>query len=68
MDYLTTYQAAEYLGVSAARVWVFINEGRLSAERVGRSWLIHKSELERFAKIPRPQGRKKGFSPKKSAK
>jgi excisionase family DNA binding protein len=60
MDYLTTTQAAIILGVSPTRVTVFIREGRLKAERVGQAWLIHKSDLEEFAKHPRPKGWKKG--------
>lgn len=65
MDYFSTQQAAEYLGVSDARIRVFIRDGRLKAERVGRAWLIHKDDLEAFARLPRPQGWKKG-QPRKS--
>jgi excisionase family DNA binding protein len=60
MDYITTEQAAEILGISRIRVLAFINDGRLKAERAGRAWLILKSDLDDFAKQPRTQGWKKG--------
>lgn len=60
MNYLTTEQAAKYLGVSRIRVLAFIKDGRLKAERAGRAWLIHSSDLEKFAKEPRPEGWQKG--------
>jgi len=68
MDYITTTQASKILNVSVTRILVFIQEDRLAAKKFGRAWLIRKSDLEKFAKIPRRPGRKKGFSPKKSAK
>lgn len=53
---LTLRECAERLGIGAARVRVFVAEGRLSAHRAGPIWLVTESELERFAKLPRRPG------------
>jgi len=60
MDYVTTEQAAKFLGVSRIRVLAFIKDGRLKAGRAGRAWLILRSDLEEFAKEPRPEGWQRG--------
>ena len=54
MDYLTTEQAGETLGVTRQRVLALIREGRLPARKVGRDWLIAPEDIEAFEK--RPQG------------
>jgi len=54
MDFLTTQQAGEFLGVSSQRILALIKIGRLPAEKVGRDWLVALQDLERFEK--RPQG------------
>lgn len=54
MDYLTTEQAGEALGVTRQRVLVLIREGRLPARKVGRDWLIAPEDIKGFEK--RPQG------------
>ena len=54
---LTTKEAAEYLGVSMARIRQLINEGRLSAQRNGKSWLVRKESLDDYraqAAVGRP--------------
>ncbi len=43
---LSVIEAAEKLGVSRWRVNQFINEGRLPAKKVGRSYIILESDLE----------------------
>lgn len=43
---LSVPEAAEQLGVSRWRVNQFINEGRLPARKVGRSYVILESDLE----------------------
>ena len=43
---LSVIEAAEKLGVSRWRVNQFINEGRLPAKKVGRSYVILESDLE----------------------
>lgn len=54
MDYLTTQEVAEKLGVSRQRVVVLIQAGRLPATKAGRDWLILPTDLDSFEK--RPQG------------
>ncbi len=66
MDYITTEQAAELLGVSRIRILAFIKDGRLKAEKAGRAWLILKSDLDFFSKQPRPQGWRKGRARKET--
>lgn len=44
---LTTGEAAGRLGVTPARVRVLIREGRLPAQRFGRSHMIDEKDLQR---------------------
>jgi excisionase family DNA binding protein len=59
MDYLTTRDAARHLGVTTQRVGMFIRQGRLSATRIGRDWMILSSDLDTFASKPRTNGHPK---------
>lgn len=43
---LSVIEAAEKLGVSRIRVNQFINEGRLPAQKIGRSYVILESDLQ----------------------
>ncbi len=52
---LSVIEAAEKLGVSRWRVNQFINEGRLPAQKVGRSYVIKESDLHLVE--DRPTGR-----------
>ena len=52
---LSVIEAAEKLGVSRWRVNQFINEGRLPAKKVGRSYVIKESDLKLVE--DRPTGR-----------
>ena len=52
---LSVIEAAEKLGVSRWRVNQFINEGRLPAQKIGRSYVIKESDLQLVA--DRPTGR-----------
>lgn len=54
MDYLTTQQASEIMGVTSERIRALIRNGRLPAQKVGRDWLIDPKALAGFEK--RPQG------------
>lgn len=56
MEYLTTKEVAEKLGINVSRVHVLINEGRLPAKKFGRSYMIIESDLElvRERKTGRP--------------
>lgn len=52
-DLITTAQAAEILGVSAARVRQLIGEGRLEAVKLGRDLFVKKEDVIHFAAEPR---------------
>lgn len=53
----TTTEAAQKLNLSRARVLQFIRENRLVATQRGRDYFIEKTELERFAAVPRGLGK-----------
>ncbi len=44
----TTESAAEYLGVTPARVRQLIMEGRLKSEKYGRDHLIQEADLQKY--------------------
>jgi excisionase family DNA binding protein len=48
MKYLTPAKVAERLHRNPELVRRWIREGRLRAEKVGRSWAVLERELERF--------------------
>jgi excisionase family DNA binding protein len=54
---LSARQAAEYLGLSHNRVRALLLQGRIPARKVGQGWIVYKSDLEKFAKVPRINGR-----------
>src|SRR5712691_3095057 len=43
-------QAARVLGVSARLLWTFVQRGELRTRRIGVRVLIHRRELEKFAR------------------
>lgn len=57
MEYLTTKQAAEKLGVTESRIRQLIAEGRLKSEKLGHINVILEKDLGKIA--PRPIGRPK---------
>ena len=42
---ITSKEASEELGVSVRRVVALINAGKLPAKKLGRDWVIRKSDL-----------------------
>lgn len=57
MKLLTTQETATRLGVSRPRVYQLIAEGKLSAEKIGRDYLVEESSLENvktYGKSGRP--------------
>lgn len=46
MNLLNTTEAAERLGISARRVLALIEEGKLTAQKVGRDYAIQESALD----------------------
>jgi len=47
MKLLSANDAAKILGVHHSRVRVLIREGRLPAQKVGRTWIILEKDLEK---------------------
>jgi excisionase family DNA binding protein len=63
MKLLSTSEAAEKLGISPIRVRQLIREGRLSAQKIGRDYVIDEKDLRHV------EDRQTGRPPKeKSAK
>jgi len=59
----TTESAAEYLGVTPARIRQLILQRRLKSEKYGRDHLIHETDLQAYAEA----GRKKPGRPPKNS-
>lgn len=57
MDLISVAQAGEVLGLQRDRVSRLIREGRISAVKIGRAYVIDRAEVERFAALPRRAGR-----------
>src|SRR5687767_4953682 len=55
--WLTVERAATRLGLHPSRVRRLIASGDLSAEKMGRDWLIDAASLERLRSADRPRGR-----------
>ncbi|MEJ2558562.1 MAG: helix-turn-helix domain-containing protein [Anaerolineae bacterium] len=47
-EILTIREVAEYFKLSPTTIWRWCSEGRLPAFKVGRSWRIHRSEVEKI--------------------
>ncbi len=60
MDYLTTAQAAQILGITPEGVLSLLRRGQLKAEKVGRDWLYRRADVLRAKERPgRGRPRKK---------
>jgi excisionase family DNA binding protein len=67
MKMLDTKQAAKRLGVTISQVTLLIRQGKLPAEKFGRDWMIHPSDIDNLE--PRLKtGRPVGTKNKKSSK
>ncbi|HJR06893.1 MAG TPA: helix-turn-helix domain-containing protein [Pyrinomonadaceae bacterium] len=57
MDFLTTKQAAERLGITPRRVQALIEAGRLPAQKFGRDYMIKEKDLKLVEdrKVGRPK-------------
>jgi excisionase family DNA binding protein len=53
---LNVKQAAEFLGLTPARVRKLAQVNRITAVKVGRDWIFKQGDLDRFARIPRDVG------------
>lgn len=56
-EMMSRHEAALYLGLSDSRVRALLLQGRIPARKVGREYVIYKSDLEKFAAKPRVNGR-----------
>lgn len=52
----TPIEASEYAGLSDRVLRTYCKNGKLTAKRVGRTWAIKKTDLDKFLKTPRPVG------------
>jgi excisionase family DNA binding protein len=61
MDFLTTKQTAEKLGITPRRVQALIEAGRLPAQKFGRDYQIREKDLKLVEdrKVGRPRKDKK---------
>jgi len=57
MDFLTTKQVAEKLGITPRRVQALIEAGKLPAQKMGRDYLIREKDLKLVEdrKVGRPK-------------
>jgi excisionase family DNA binding protein len=57
MDFLTTKQAAERLGITPRRVQALVTAGRLPAQKFGRDYMIREKDLKlvEIRKVGRPK-------------
>jgi excisionase family DNA binding protein len=61
MGLISSAEAAERLGVHITRVQVLIREGRLPAQKIGRTYVVNEDDLKLV------EGRKPGRPPKAKA-
>ncbi|MCJ7541926.1 MAG: helix-turn-helix domain-containing protein [Desulfobacterales bacterium] len=59
MKLLSANDAAERLGVHHSRVRVLIRQGRLKAQKIGRTWVIREKDLKKLKILKRGRPRKK---------
>lgn len=52
----TSAEAAHYLNIDQSLVCRYCRDGRLIGEKVGRDWIIRKSALDEFKRVPREPG------------
>lgn len=56
-DFLTVNDAAELIGVSAVRVWQYLDEGRLEKYRAFGRVVVRRRDAERVRDTPSKRGR-----------
>jgi excisionase family DNA binding protein len=57
MDFLTTKQVADHLGVTIRRIQALVTSGRLPAQKFGRDYMIKEKDLKLVEnrKVGRPK-------------
>jgi excisionase family DNA binding protein len=70
MGLISSAEAAERLGVHITRVQVLIREGRLPAQRIGRTYVVNEDDLRLVEdrKPGRPRKAQSGKAPKQAGK
>ena len=53
---LTLQEAADELGVHYMTAYRYVRLGMLEATKRGRSWVVHREDLEAFRTSPAPDG------------
>jgi excisionase family DNA binding protein len=53
MKLLSVNEVAEILGVHHSRVRIFIKEGRLPAQKIGRTWVIKEKDIKKLKILKR---------------
>ena len=59
MKLLSANDVADILGVDHSRVRVLIRQGRLKAQKIGRTWVILEKDLKKLKILKRGRPRKK---------
>ena len=54
--FYTSAEAATYLGITESLVCRYCRLGRIEGQKAGRDWIIRKSALDKFNRIPREAG------------
>jgi len=49
-------EAAEYLGLTDSLVRRYCREGKITADRIGRNWVMRQKALDQFKRTPRQRG------------
>ena len=50
MDIISTAEAAKILSLTKGRVRQLLQSGELKGQRVGRTWIIYRRDVEEFQK------------------
>jgi excisionase family DNA binding protein len=61
--YVSSAVAAEIIGCTDGRVCQLCRAGKLTAEKIGRDWLVQKASAEEYAKSERKPGPKPAAKP-----
>jgi excisionase family DNA binding protein len=73
MKLISSAEAAERLGVHITRVQLLIREGRLPAQKIGRTYVLNEADLKLVAdrkpgRPPNPKPAEQGSKARKSGK
>jgi excisionase family DNA binding protein len=60
VEWLTTKQAAELIGYNAEYIRKLAQSGKISAQKLGRDWVIRRADLLAYTRSVTRKGRKRG--------